>query len=426
MNAGTRFFALAFASISCQVSLDARAASPLVADAEAWLDEQKVTASDGAENSYFGSAAAIEGTTAVIGADGDASFKGAAYIFADAGGIWSEVQKISADDGAGGEQFGYRAELEGDTLVVSAFSATVNGNTAQGAAYVFTNDTTTWTQAQKLVADDGGLFDNFGASIALDGETIVVGANGATVDGVPAQGAAYVYTGSGASWRQEQKLIADDGTDYDNFGLSAALKGGTAFIGSPLAPVDGNNGQGAVYLFTESAGTWTQTQKLVASDGAANDSFGMALAFDGTTLFVGATSHDGTGTVYVFTDSGGTWTEVQKLVSDDAASGDSFGNAIAVSGSNVLIAADIATVDGNTSRGAAYLFTATAGGWVQSHKFIASDGATDDFFGAVLALDGNTALIGTPHPVIDGNAWQGAAYFFVNDSIFADGFDGAP
>jgi len=179
-----------------------------------------------------------------------------------------------------------------------------------------------------------------------------------------------------------------------------------------------------VYVYTESGGTWTQTQRLTASDGAANDSFGMGLAFDGTTLIVGATSNDGIGAAYVFTESGGTWSEVQKLVPDDGASGDYFGNAISISGSRALIGADIATIDGNTSRGAVYLFTATAGGWVQSHKFIASDGATDDFFGAALALDGNTALISTPHPIIDGNAWQGAAYFFADDTIFGDGFDG--
>jgi uncharacterized protein (DUF2345 family) len=416
-----RSFAFALAFLSSVAS--AHSANPFIGDALAWLDEQKVTASDGTTNSYFGSAVAIEGDTAVIGADGDASFKGAAYVFKDTGGIWTEAQKISADDGAGGEQFGYRTELEGNTLVVGAFSATVNGNAAQGAAYVFTNDSG-WEQTAKLVADDGGLFENFGASIALDGDTVVIGANGAFVEGVP-QGAAYVFTGSGANWTQQQKLIADDGTDYDNFGMTVGVKDGTAFVGSPIAPVDGNNGAGAVYVYTESGGTWTQTQRLTASDGATNDSFGMGLAFDGTTLIVGATSNDGIGAAYVFTESGGSWTEVQKLVPDDGASGDSFGNAISISGSRVLIGADIATIDGNTSRGTVYLFTATAGGWVQSHKFIASDGTTDDFFGAALALDGNTALIGTPHPTIDGHTWQGAAYFFVDDSIFGDGFDGA-
>jgi hypothetical protein len=414
----TRSLASALACFSCAASVHAasvHAADPLIGDALAWLDEQKVTASDGNANSYFGSAVSIEGGTAAIGADGDANFKGAVYMFKDTGGIWSEGQKIAAADGAGGEQFGYRTALEGNTLVVGAFSATVDGNAAQGAAYVFTNGGT-WSQTAKLIADDGGVFENFGAAVALDGETVVIGANGAFVNDVP-QGAAYVFTGSGASWTQRQKLVADDGTDYDNFGMTTAVKGGVAFVGSPLAPVDGNNGAGAVYLYTESGGTWTQTQRITASDGAANDSFGMGLAFDGTTLIVGATSNEGIGAAYVFTESGGTWTEAQKLVPDDGASGDSFGNAISISGSRVLIGADIATIDGDTSRGAVYLFT---------NSGIAGDGTTDDFFGAALALDGKTALIGTPHPTIDGNTWQGAAYFFVDDAIFGDGFDGTP
>src|SRR5438046_4463689 len=133
---------------------------------------QKVTASDGTANSFFGSSAALQGNAALIGADGDNSFQGAAYIFLSrsGNGRWTEVQKLTASDGLAGDEFGYRVDLSRNTLVVGAFSATVNGVVSQGAAYVFTRSDNTWSDNQQLVASDGGLFDNFGASVALYGD----------------------------------------------------------------------------------------------------------------------------------------------------------------------------------------------------------------------------------------------------------------
>jgi hypothetical protein len=381
-----------------------------------WL-EQKVTASDGTANSYFGSAAAVNGSTALIGADGDNSFQGAAYLFAKSNSSWSEGQKLTASDGLAGDEFGYRVALADNTLLIGAFTATVGGVASQGAAYVFTQSNGTWSESQKLTASDGGLFDNFGASVALDGSTLVVGANGATVGGNAAQGAVYVFTESNGTWTQTQKLTANDGVAYDNFGLSVALKGSTILVGSPRAAIGGNAAQGALYVFTESNGTWSQTQKLTASDGAANDSFGESVALEGSTALIGAynatiNGHTWQGAAYIFTESNGSWSEGQKLTAIDGTAGANFGNAVALNGSTALIGADASTVGGNTYQGKAYLFTESGGNWSQSDTFIASDGAVDDYFGAALAWDGATALISTPHPTIGGNIWQGAAYFY--------------
>ncbi|HEV7491616.1 MAG TPA: FG-GAP repeat protein [Rhodanobacteraceae bacterium] len=393
-------------------------------DDTAW-SEQKVTAPDGRANTYFGTAAAVSGSFALIGAYGDSNHHGAAYIETRTGAEWSETQKIVADDGLAGDEFGYRVAIQPDRIFVTAYNATIGTNTAQGSAYVFENGTGSWAQVQKLTADDGAVFDNFGQSIAIDGSVLVIGANGATIGDQGAQGAAYVFVYDGTSWTQGQKLIADDGDMVDNFGVSAAIGDETIFIGSPYAAVNGHANQGAVYVFQSSATGWTQVDKLTASDGATNDSFGMSMSLDGTTLVIGATGADGHGAAYVFEGFSGTsWMETQKLVADDAGSGDNFGDAIGLSGSDVLIAADVSTVDGNTSRGAGYLFTGTSGTWVQSHKFIASDGTTDDFLGAAAAYDGETAILSSPHPVINGHAWEGAAYFYARDTLFTDGFDG--
>jgi len=402
-----------FSNVTAQINSDPKFApwNPLV-----WL-EQKVTASDGTANSYFGSAAALNGSTALIGADGDNSFQGAAYLFTKSNGSWSQGQKLTASDGLAGDEFGYRVVLANDTLLVGAFTATVGGNASQGAAYLFTKSNGTWSESQKLTASDGGLFDNFGASVALDGSTLVVGANGATVGGNAAQGAVYVFTESNGTWTQTQKLTANDGAAYDNFGLSVALKGSTILVGSPQAAIGGNAGQGALYVFAESNGTWSQVQKLTASDGAANSSFGESVALNGSTALIGANNatvngHSFQGAAYIFTESNGTWSQVQKLTASDGAANSNFGSAVALNGSTALIGADGSTVGGNTYQGKAYLFMESGGNWSQSDTFIASDGAVDDYFGAALAWDGVTALISTPHPTIGGNSYQGAAYFY--------------
>ena len=385
--------------------------------------EQKVTASDGMTNSYFGSAAALNGNNALIGADGENSFQGAAYIFTQSNGIWSEGQKLVASDGLAGDEFGYRVTLNGHTLLVGAFSATVNGIVSQGAAYVFTRSTVTWIESQKLTADDGALFDNFGAAVGLDSHTVVIGANGATVNGNPAQGAAYVFTKSNGTWTQVQKLTANDGAAYDNFGLSIAIKGSTILVGSPRATVGSNLAQGAVYVYTRTNGTWNFTQKVTGSDGAAQDSFGESVAIGRGAALIGAygatvNGHPGQGAAYIFTNSNNTLSEMQKLTADDGGTYFNFGNAVALDGSRALIGADVSTVGSNTSQGKAYVFTEAGGAWSQNATLVASDGATDDFFGAALALDGRTALVSTPHPIINGNTYQGAAYFYTH---FADG-----
>jgi hypothetical protein len=300
---------------------------------------------------------------------------------------------------------------------VGAFTATVNGIASQGAAYVFNRSGNTWNESQKLTADDGALFDNFGAAVGLDRDTIVIGANGATVNGNPAQGAAYVFTRSNGSWTQVQKLTADDGAAYDNYGLSVAINGSTILVGSPVANVNSHAGQGAVYVYLQSNGTWSFEQKLTSNDGASQDGFGESVAIQQGVALIGAygatvNGHPGQGAAYLFAKSNGIYTEAQKLTADDGGTFYNFGNAVALDGNRALIGADVSTVGSNTSQGKAYIFSVSGGIWTQTATLVASDGATDDFFGAALALDGPTALVSTPHPTINGHSYQGAAYFY--------------
>ncbi|HEV7490694.1 MAG TPA: FG-GAP repeat protein, partial [Rhodanobacteraceae bacterium] len=264
--------------------------------------------------------------------------------------------------------------------------------------------------------DDGTDFNYFGYSIALDGTTAFIGAD--------LLGAVYVFQQSGATWAQSQKLTGSDEGVGDIFGYSVAIEGSTAFIGAY-----GNNGyQGAVYVFTESGGTWTETQKLTAADGLPNTYFGYAIAVSGSTLVVGAwgsnpNGDDTRGAAYVFTESAGTWSQAQELVSDDGAPFDKFGHSVAIDGTHALVGADGVT----NAQGAVYVFDAAGGTWTQSQKLLASDGTHNDGLGFPVTLDGTRALAGAwGWP---SGALVGAAYFFTttaaDDTIFADGFDGA-
>jgi len=384
-----------------------------------WVQEQEITADDGATNAEFGVSVALHGTTAMVGAQqatiGANEDQGAVYVFDQSGGEWTQSQKLTSSDGAAFDTFGNAVAFQGDTAIVGAYAATVNDFAYQGAAYVFTRSNGTWSQAQKLASDDGTDFNYFGYSIALDGSTAFIGAD--------LLGAVYVFNESGGTWAQSQKLTGSDEGVGDIFGYSVAIQGSTAFIGAY-----GNNGyQGAVYVFTESGGTWTETQKLTADDGLPNTYFGYAIAVSGSTLIVGAwgTNPDGDdtrGAAYVFTESNGTWSQTQELIADDGAPFDKFGHSVAIDGTHAVIGADGVV----NAQGAVYVFDESGGTWTQSQKLFASDGTHNDGLGFPVTLDGTRALAG---------AWGwpsgtlvGAAYFFTtpdNDTIFSDGFDGA-
>src|SRR5260370_57026 len=277
----------------------------------------------------------------------------------------------------------------------------------------FSKENSPLLMEQKVTASDGMTNSYFGSAVALNGPTALIGADGDN----SFKGAAYLFTKLNGVLSQGQKLTANDGAAYDNFGLSVALQGSMILIGSPRAAVGNSAAQGAVYVFTQSNGTWTQTQKLVASDGAANDSFGESVAISNSVALVGAynatvNNHPGQGAAYVFTNSNGSWGETQKLTASDGTTNANFGNALALDSTRALIGADVSTVANHTSQGKAYVFEESNVNWNQSYTLVASDGATDDFFGAAVTLDGPALLVSTPHPTIGGNTYQGAAYFY--------------
>jgi hypothetical protein len=262
---------------------------------------QKLTASDAATSDNFGSSVAFssDGTTIVVGASGENtspnSDNGAAYIFTKIDGIWTEQAKLIASDAASNDSFGYSAEISdnGNTVIIGAHLEDTNTNSNNGAAYIFTRSGTTWTEQQKLLPSDlettGGAFGS-DVSLSGDGNTALIGR--------PFADSAYVFTRSGTTWTEQQKLSGSG-----NFGRSVSLSsdGDTAVVSAP------NQNNGVAYVLTRSGTTWTEQQILSASDGLSNDSFGQSvyLSANAGTLIVGASGEDTSpasnqGAIYIY------------------------------------------------------------------------------------------------------------------------------
>ena len=209
----------------------------------------------------------------------------------------------------------------------------------------------------KLMASDAQSSDYFGYSVAVSGDTAVIGARYEDTGGSDA-GAAYVFTRSGGSWTQQAKLMASDAQSSDRFGGSVAVSGDTAVIGARLENT-GGSGAGAAYVFTRTGGSWTQQAKLMASDAQESDQFGYSVSVSGDTAVIGARSEDtggsDAGAAYVFTRTGGAWVEQAKLMASDAQAGDYFGYSVSVSGDTAVIGAYAEDTGGSTA-GAAYIF----------------------------------------------------------------------
>jgi len=237
----------------------ARQAGPDVGvSALSWQQVQKLIAGDGLTSDWLGYSVALDGDTAVVGANGAAAQQGAAYIFQrDQGGAdnWGQVAQLTAGDGAASDWFGYSVAISGDIVVVGAIHSSVGANAQQGSAYVYGRNqggADNWGLITKLVAGDGAANDWFGCAVSVDADTAVIGAYGVDIDSKAEQGAAYVFgrnQGGADQWGQVMKLITNDGAAQDWFGYSVAVDGDTIIAGSPYDQIGSETAQGSAYIF---------------------------------------------------------------------------------------------------------------------------------------------------------------------------------
>jgi hypothetical protein len=336
-----------------------------------WSQQTRLTAADGSDRDWFGVRVALSGDTAIVPADADDSDvngidSGSVYVFTRSGTSWTQQAKLTASDGATVDLFGYSVALSADTVLIGArFDDDDIMGVNSGSVYVFTRCGTTWSQQAKLTATDGAAGDEFGYSVALSGDTAVITANAddSDVNGVDS-GSAYVFTRSGNDWSQQAKLTAADGDAGDLFGVRVALDGDTVLIGSRLDDDDTNGiDSGSAYVFTRSEGSWSQQAKLTAADGGAGDWFGYTVALADNTALIGAHFSDGvngvdSGSAYLFTRSGTAWSQKSKLTAADGKAGDQFGGKVAISGNTVVIGARLVDdVIKGVDSGSVYIFT---------------------------------------------------------------------
>jgi hypothetical protein len=414
---------------------DAGAAYLFVRSGTAWSQEAGLTDPGGVADDYFGYSVAISGSTAVIGAWGSNSDTGGAYVFVSSGSTWSEQAELTAADGAAGDDFGDSVAIAGSTAVVGA----PFHNSDAGAAYVFTQSGSTWSQQAELTAADGAPGDDFGASVAIAGSSAVVGAYGSN----SSAGAAYVFVRSGGSWSPQAGLSAADGAaggDFghsvaisgstamvgaygsnssagaayvftlpsqqaeltasafaDEFGYSVAISGSTAVVGARVKSPGGYE-SAAAYIFVSSGSTWSEQARL--TNPGCGGLFGWSVAISGATVVVGAPG----GAACVFVRSGSSWSEQATLDDPGGAASDGFGDSVAISGFRVVVGAP----GSNSSTGAAYVFVRSGSTWSQQVELTAADGAAGDQFGSSVAVNGLTAVVGAP----DKNSNTGAADVF--------------
>ncbi len=379
------------------------------------VEQAKFVTVGNSANSRLGQSVGVSGTTVVAGAPYSSlatQFAGAAYVYTTANGIsWSQQATLIASDPALVDYLGWAVDIDGDTIVLGSYGNN-GGGVDSGAAYVFTRSGTTWTQQAKLLAADAAPADGFGYSVAIRGDTIVVGAP-LEDDAAGDAGAAYVFTRSGTTWTQQAKLTAADAGVLDNFGAAVAIDAESVVVGSPGDDEGADLSRGSAYVYTRSGVTWTQQAKLVAADAAAGDLFGNSVSIDLDTVAIGAPLDDDTasdsGSGHLFTRTAGAWTQQAKLVASDPEAGDRFGFSIGVDGNRTVVGADREGAAGSQA-GAAYVFDRAGASWPQTTKLLASDSAVGDQFG--YSVDINGRMVIGAHLDDDRGNNAGAAYAF--------------
>jgi len=322
-----------------------------------------------------------------------------------------------APDLPGSSYFGSSVALSGDTVLVGAPEDNAP-ETESGSAIVYiAADGGGWQEQAKLVADDATSGDNFGDSVALDGDTAVVGAPYDRPGGVYDAGSAYVFVRSGSTWTQQAKLVPST-IGYDSSAAwSVAVKGDVAVVGQPRGgPGDGG---GAVIIFTRSGTTWTEEAVLEDLETDQGTGFGGAVAIDGETLVVGQAPHGYVygdpqyNSAYVYVGSGATWTLQAVLATSEVGLPDSFGGAVDVKGDTVVVGAGDCSAGGVREGGCAYVFQRSGTTWTQEAQLVGSEVKLWDRFGQAVAVDGKTIMVSSyDYDVAPGYGAGGAAYIF--------------
>jgi hypothetical protein len=334
-------------------------------DGDSWIQQAKLLPSDGEADDLFGGSVSIFGEYAIIGArqwDAHNKFNmGAVYVFRHVGGTdWIEQQILEPVDGFSNDEFGSSVSLYGEYALIGS-PKDDDYAPGSGSAYIFKRTGSSWTQYSKLLPLDGGSNgDYFGESVSLYNHSALIAKKLDDENGLNS-GSAYVFRLEGASWIQEAKILPSDGEPSNVFGFSVSIYGDYALIGSD----DDENGpeSGSAYVFKRDGLNWVEEAKLLTSDGNAEDNFGCSVSIFGDYALIGAEGDDdlgsNSGSVYVFKRDDTSWTEEDKLTASDTEGYDHFGYTVSLFGDYALIGAP-SDDDNGAGSGSAYVFIRTS------------------------------------------------------------------
>jgi hypothetical protein len=374
----------------------------------------KLTASDGANNDFFGYSVAISGDNVVVGAYGTDNYKGSAYVYLKPVNGWvnmTQTSKLTASDGESNDRFGTSVGITSDNVVVGAYYDNDNGFWA-GSAYMYNKTSVNWATVVEICKTlstpySNNKDDQFGMSVSVDGNYAVIGSPGY----YDKKGCAYISYFNGISWQIIAKLTASDGARLDNFGSSVSVSGDNVVVGAPRC----NNDIGAAYIFTKPLTGWvdmTETAKLICSNGQKNDAFGIAVGISGDKVVIGGNGvKSGTGAAYIYEKPVTGWvnmTERAKITPSDATTYHAFGGSVSILNDNVVVAA----YGAENYKGTVYVFTKPLNGWVdmtETAKLTASDRARNDMFGYSVGISGDNIVVGA---IKNSNIDTGAVYVF--------------
>jgi|GEM_PF-2121908 len=341
----------------------------------------------GDDTDSFGYSVDLSGNYAIIGSyrnRENSSGAGAAYIFENQNGNWSQIAKLTANDGARNDYFGISVSISNNQAIVGAYYDDDSGSQS-GSAYIFENQNGNWNQIAKLTADDANVYDRFGISVSIIDDYAFVGAH-LDDDNGSNTGSVYIFKKEGATWLQYDKLTS---TNTSSFGTSISLFEDKIFIGAPNS--------NAAYIFEHQNNTWIETHKLTPNDAVLFNKFGYSVSIHDNYAIVGAYGDDDkdtdAGSIYIFENQNGTWLQVTKLTAEDGTARDYFGHSVSIYGNYAIVGA-YKDDDKGTDSGSAYIFENQNGEWRQISKLTLEDGASEDYFGYAVFMSENHTIIG--------------------------------
>ena len=381
-----------------------------------------VEVSDSAAGDNIGASVAMQGQYSIVGAIGDdvngKVDQGSAYLFKLEGGNWIQKSKFYAPDGLAGDKFGGDIVMTDSFVLIGACGDDIGANVDQGSVYVYKWQNGSLNFFQKLTASGGASGDEFGQYLSIDGNTAAISAVRDDVLSNADQGSAYIFKlDNNGMWAEIQQIFAPDGAAGDRFGIGIGIKDSTIVAGAYFDDIGSSADQGSAYIFNLNLnGIWNFSQKLVANDGTANDQFGVRVSITADRLVVGAhfdeiAPNKDRGSAYVFRKVNNSWIQEQKLMPVDSLSGDNFGDYFGISvmirGGKLMVGAHYEDTYLGVDRGAVFTYELENGVWVQKSKITAPDGAQEDYFGYNLAFSGRYLVIGA----YGKNSQRGKVYF---------------